>query len=316
MQIPSQPVNTADAAQLRRDVSPAQPAAAVAGVAEQAQKLDPRLALRWAQPVLKGEAAQLMRDSAAAALAPAGAAAYPQLSALASLLGPWMARAEAQLAQGTPPLWPEPGPDDGPTAQNGHHARTAVEQALSRLMSALARSDAFAASRLAQSWWSSAPAPQAEQGVDPGPGAEAQQARWMAALNPGSEGAQQAARLLLGGQLLWEGLLLPDLPARILRQDAWRGGQTPAQPLEKGAALDVQVELPGLGALRVLGQQWGQEVQVQLQLPAAGQARLRARWNELNSRLQALGLGGLQVQEISAAEPAPAAQSEGTADGR
>lgn len=303
MQIPSQPATAADASQLRRDTAPSQPAAAVAGVAEQAQKLNPRLALRWAQPVLQAEAGQFMRDSAAAALAPAGAAAYPQLSALANLLGPWMARAEAQLAQGSPPVWPDPGPEDGPAPQIGQPPRTAVHQALDRLLAALSRSDTFAASRLVQSWWLQPEDAQATNGANPPQPADAQQARWVAALSPGSEGAQQAARLLLSGQLLWEGWLLPDLPARILRQDAWRGGATPERPLEKGAALDLRVDLPGLGPLRVLGQQWGQEVQLQVQLPPAGQARLRERWAELNRRLQALGPAGLQLHEVPAAEP-------------
>lgn len=300
MQIPSQPATSADAAQLRRDVAPTQPAAPVAGVAEQAQKLDPRVALRWTQPVLKAEAGQLMRDSAGAAMAPAGAAAYPQLSALASLLGPWMARAEAQLVSGQPPAWPEPTADDGPPPNPGQPGRAAVQQALERLMVALSRSDAFAASRLAQSWWLKPEGLRTDNAPDsPAAQADAQHARWVAALSPGSEGAQQAAKLLLSGQLLWEGFLLPDLPVRLLRQDAWRGGESADQPLEKGAALDVRTELPGgLGALRVLGSQWGQDVQLRVQLPPAAQARLRERWPELEQRLQALGLPGVQLQEM------------------
>lgn len=294
MQIPAQPAAVADAAQMRRDVVLTPASAAVAGVAEQAQKLDPRAALRWAQPVLKADAGQLMRDSAAAALAPAGAAAYPQLSALASLLGPWMAQAEAKLAAGTPPVWPEPAPEDGDQPPPGAPPRNAVHQALDRLMSALSRSDAFAASRLAQSWWlqpDEQPATEA---------AQAQQARWVAALAPGSDGAQEAARLLLTGQVLWEGQLLPDLPVRLQRQDAWRGGPGQAQPLEKGAELSLSVDLPGLGLLRVTGQQWGHTLQLQVQLPEGQQDRLRQRWGQLQQRLQGLGLGQLSLQETAA----------------
>lgn len=291
MQIPSQTVAVADSAQLRRDVPPTPASAAVAGIAEQAQKLDPRAALRWAQPVLKADAAQLMRDSAAAALAPAGAAAYPQLSALASLLGPWMAQAEAKLAVGAAPVWPEPNADDGDPPSPGTPPKAAVHQALERLMSALSRSDAFAASRLAQSWWLDAQEQSEPEGLQP------QQVRWVSALAPGSEGAQEAARLLLTGQVLWEGFLLSDLPVRLLRQDAWRGGQGQNQPLEKGAELSLSVDLPGLGPFRITGQQWGQELHLQLNLPEGQEARMRQRWAELQQRLQGLGLARLTLQE-------------------
>lgn len=303
MQIPAQSAATADAALVRRDAAPVPASAAVAGVAEEAQKLDPRVALRWTQPVLKADAAQLMRDSAAAALAPAGAAAYPQLSALATLLGPWMAKAEERLAEGTPPYWPEPDAEDGPSLAPNLPPRTAVHQALDRLMSALSRSDAFAASRLAQSWWLQPDDPSASATTD------AQQARWVAALAPGSEGAQQAARLLLTGQVLWEGALLPDLPVRIQRKDAWRGGDGPDRPLQKGAALELQVDLPGLGPLRVFGQQWGASLQLQLQLPQGQEARMRQRWDDLQTRLQRLGVAGLQLQELAPASTANAKEA-------
>ena len=290
MQIPPQPAATADAALLRRDLVPTQPTAPVAGVAEQAQKLDPRTALRWAQPVFKSESAQLMRDSAAAALAPKGAAAYPQLSALATLLGPWLAKAEAQLASGSPPAWPEPGPEDGEPPAPNQPPRAAVQQSLDRLMNALARSDAFAASKLVQSWWGQ-PSPV------PGSGGEGQQAAWVAALTPGSEGALQAARWLLTGQLVWEGMLLPDLPARLQRQDAWRGGENPSTPLEKGVSLSLTVDLPGLGPLRVTGQQWGADLHLQVSLPPGQEAGLRQRWGVLQERLQSLNVGPVQLQE-------------------
>lgn len=291
MQIPAQPASTADAAALRRDVQPSAPTSPVAGVAEEAQNIDPRVALKWAQPVFKGESVQLMRDAAASALAPAGAAAYPQLSALATLLGPWMAQAEAQLSQGVSPSWPNPGPEDGPPPAADLPPRAAVHQALGRLMAALGRQEAFAASRLAHAWWL-----QPQQGASDAQ--TEQQARWVAALNPGSEGAQQAARLLLTGQMVWEGQLLPDLPVRILRQDAWRGGPEQEQPLEKGASLSLEVDLPGLGPLRVLAQQWGQELQLSVVLPQQSE-RLRQRWGLLQSRLDALQVLGLQLREIT-----------------
>lgn len=303
MQIPAQTSNMPDAAALRRDVSPAQPTVAVAGVADQAQKLDPRVALKWAQPVFDTQAGRLHADSATAQLAPAGAAAYPQLSALASLLGPWLAQAQAQWVKGTTPRWPDPGPEDADPPETNAMPRAAVHQAMQRLMLALARSDAFAASQLAHAWWG--------HGSPEGPDAStAQQARWLSALAPGSEGVMQATRLLLTGQLVWEGALLPDLPVEIRRQDAWRGDASSAQGLEKGASLQLRVDLPGLGTLRVSGQQWGDMVQLQVQFPVEHAERLRARWADLQVRLQANSGFSIELKELP--PQATAEQGEGT----
>lgn len=299
MQIPSQPSGVPDAAALRRDVSPSQPATAVAGVAEQAKKLDPRVALRWAQPVLDVQSGRLHGDAATAQMAPAGAAAYPQFSALASLLGPWLAQAQTQWIQGSTPRWPDPDPLPVVPLNSDADAsetlpREAVQQAMQRLRSALARSDAFAASQLAHAWWGSHSAHE-EAEVS-----SSQQARWLSALTPGSEGVLQAARLLLTGQQAWEGQLLPDLPVEIRRQDAWRGNAASAQGLEKGAALQLSVELPGMGTLRIAGQQWGESVQLQVQLPAEHAERLRAKWGQLQERLQGHHNPSLALQEVAA----------------
>jgi hypothetical protein len=267
-------------------------------VAEQAKKLDPRVALRWAQPVLDVQSGRLHGDAATAQMAPAGAAAYPQFSALASLLGPWLAQAQTQWIQGTTPRWPDPDPlpvTVNPDASAPETVpREAVHQAMQRLMSALARSDAFAASQLAHAWWGS------QSATEEAEASSLQQARWLSALTPGSDGVLQAARLLLTGQQAWEGQLLPDLPVEIRRQDAWRGNASSAQGLEKGAALQLSVDLPGMGTMRIAGQQWGESVHLQVQLPAAHAERLRAKWGELQERLQGHHNRSLALQEVAA----------------
>ncbi len=70
--------------------------------------------------------------------------------------------------------------------------------------------------------------------------------------------------MLTQGQMVWLTDLAPGVPMRIVREDAWRNvANRPAQ-LEKGAMLRVELNLPNLGRIRVVGSQWGQDVSLQI----------------------------------------------------
>jgi len=55
--------------------------------------------------------------------------------------------------------------------------------------------------------------------------------------------------------------------------------------------------------LRIAGQQWGDAVQLQVQLPPEQAERLRARWADLQSRLQSHGTRSIDLQELPAVRP-------------
>jgi hypothetical protein len=51
---------------------------------------------------------------------------------------------------------------------------------------------------------------------------------------------------------------------RIVREDAWRNNPEQAGQLEKGAMLKVEVTLPNLGQLQIVGSQWGQDISLHI----------------------------------------------------
>jgi hypothetical protein len=92
----------------------------------------------------------------------------------------------------------------------------------------------------------------------------AQLTQWVAALEPDSNAAEQAARMLSQGNMVWQAELVPGLPMRIVREDAWRNNPQQADQIEKGASLKVDITLPNLGQLRIVGSQWGQDISLQV----------------------------------------------------
>ena len=92
----------------------------------------------------------------------------------------------------------------------------------------------------------------------------AQLTQWVSALEPDSDAAEQAARMLAQGNMVWQAELVPGLPMRIVREDAWRNHPQQAGQLEKGAMLKVEITLPNLGSLRIVGSQWGQDISLHI----------------------------------------------------
>jgi hypothetical protein len=145
---------------------------------------------------------------------------------------------------------------------------------------AIAGSDVFAAQRLNEAWMprklEPKQTPKLETLKNPEVSAfqqltqpiqepsAAQLAQWVSALEPDSDAAEQAARMLTQGNMVWQAELVPGLPMRIVREDAWRNNPEQAGQLEKGAMLKVEITLPNLGELRILGSQWGQDISLHI----------------------------------------------------
>ena len=73
---------------------------------------------------------------------------------------------------------------------------------------------------------------------------------------------RDSVKLLLRGDLLWQGQLMPNVQARLYREDAWESDPKQVGQLQKGSRLTLEVTLPNLGPVKVVGTQFGDSVHV------------------------------------------------------
>ena len=188
---------------------------------------------------------------------------------------------------------------------------------LKNIYQALAGSDVFAAQRLNEAWMPrrvvthNKTASEASQNSalsefqqlaqpiqEP---SQAQLTQWVAALEPDSDAAEQAARMLSQGNMVWQAELVPGLPMRIVREDAWRNNPQQAGQLEKGAMLKVEVTLPHLGTLRILGSQWGQDISLHIS-HGKPDGKGKVNWStlapELLQELKNQGVSDVKIESL------------------
>ena len=129
----------------------------------------------------------------------------------------------------------------------------------------------------------------------------AQLTQWVSALEPDSDAAEQAARMLTQGNMVWQAELVPGLPMRIVREDAWRNNPQQAGQLEKGAMLKVEITLPNLGTLRIVGSQWGQDISLHIS-HGTPESNDKVNWTalapELLQELKAQGLSDVKFDAL------------------
>ena len=129
----------------------------------------------------------------------------------------------------------------------------------------------------------------------------AQLTQWVSALEPDSDAAEQAARMLSQGNMVWQAELVPGLPMRIVREDAWRNNPQQAGQLEKGAMLKVEIKLPNLGELRILGSQWGQDISLHIshgKPDSNGKVNWSALAPELLQELKTQGVSDVKIESL------------------
>jgi hypothetical protein len=182
---------------------------------------------------------------------------------------------------------------------------------------AIAGSDVFAAQRLNEAWMPRKLEPKQTPKLETLKSSEvaafqqlaqpiqepsaAQLSQWVSALEPDSDAAEQAARMLTQGNMVWQAELVPGVPMRIVREDAWRNNPQQAGQLEKGAMLKVEITLPNLGALRIVGSQWGQDISLHI---AHGKPDISGRVNwttlapELLQELKMQGVTDVRVESL------------------
>jgi hypothetical protein len=245
-------------------------------------------------------------DFAAELLSQAGRAAQGQPTANASslpqnllpVISAWLK--ERVPKGGEVPRWPAPVEEGQAEPRHAADRRGAALDTMAGLYKGLASSHFFAAQRLAKEFGqiTAVPARQSELKSDSnrsefvtklrtlamGDGTADSIAQSLADVAIDSENAQQTARLLIEGQLLWQGELAPGVPLRLERRDAWRSHPSRVGEMQRGARLDVEVSLPNLGPLRIVGSQWGDEMTIEVQ--SRSDVSTWAGWSELNSALK------------------------------
>ena len=336
------------------------PVSAVPGIPEDAQHLDSRVALQWAQPVLQAEKGQTARTALSVPLAvqivkPLNIKGFesqgpdpdallkgevhPMLEeGLASWINFVLTKPSPHLrfnvsqpntasttetASGdeikqTSQVKVEPANAEPDTTSTQVKLATKTTTAsvlpvLLNLYEALANSEIFAAQRLSEAWlpkrvkphlgeakeaFNSMAQPIAEPSIS-------QLTKWVAALEPDSEHAQQAAQMLTQGQMVWQAELAPGIPMRLVREDAWRNQANKPAQLEKGATLKVEVELPNLGRIRIVGSQWGSDLSLQIAHAANAQDQWSSLMPSLMEELQASGISDVRLETLSNETEAP-----------
>ena len=202
----------------------------------------------------------------------------------------------------------------------GDEATTTSSEVISQLKSIyqnLVGSDVFAAQRLNEAWMprrvvaNHAQTSESFQNADlkvfqqlaqpiQEPSA-AQLTQWVSALEPDSDAAEQAARMLSQGNMVWQAELVPGLPMRIVREDAWRNNPQQAGQLEKGAMLKVEITLPNLGQLRIVGSQWGQDISLHIshgKPDSNGKVNWSALAPELLQELKTQGVSDVKIESL------------------
>jgi hypothetical protein len=302
MQIPINPPDLHLGQATQRERQAVIPVTAVPSVPEIAETLAPHVALQWAQPVFSDQGADPTRtkvqtevssDPGSSSPGRVGIAAknppatLMQWSEPGLILTQLLKQTQTSAAFNEPSPWPEAPP----AAEFTDPAQTeppnqAVAHAFQRLFTALASSDVFAARQLASHWYGAQRAPGETQDT-------ASASRWAQALSPEHPAAQQATHMLMTGEMVWQGEMLPGLFARVHRQDSWRENAPGSGRLEKGASLSLDIDLPRVGRVKVIGHQWGDQLDVTIRAPRQEQAGLKNAYPALEQRLAGLAPGRL-----------------------
>jgi hypothetical protein len=96
---------------------------------------------------------------------------------------------------------------------------------------------------------------------------------------------RDAVKLLLRGDLAWQGLLLPNLYVVFKREDAWQQSTEDPGQVMKGARITMEVDLPHLGKLTVIGTQFGESVNLTIETSAQTKSILTERLTDLQDQI-------------------------------
>ena len=92
---------------------------------------------------------------------------------------------------------------------------------------------------------------------------------------------QDSVKLLLRGDLLWQGQLMPNVQGRLYREDAWQSDPQDLTQMQKGSKITMEVMLPNLGPFKVVGTQFGESVHVAIEASPDSQSTLANSFAQL-----------------------------------
>lgn len=98
---------------------------------------------------------------------------------------------------------------------------------------------------------------------------------------------QDSVKLLLRGDLLWQGQLMPNVQGRLYREDAWQPNPMDSMEMQKGSKITLEVILPNLGPFKVVGTQFGESVHVAIESAPEAQATLANSFPQLLEQMRA-----------------------------
>ena len=97
---------------------------------------------------------------------------------------------------------------------------------------------------------------------------------------------KDAVKLLLRGDLVWQGELTPNVQAKIYRSDAWETDPQNSSQLLKGSRLTMEVNLPNLGKIEVVGVQFGDQLNIQVKASNASNQILLPQFDVLLEQMR------------------------------
>jgi len=105
-------------------------------------------------------------------------------------------------------------------------------------------------------------------------------------LSMDSPAVKDSVKLLLRGDVLWQGQLMPNVQGRMYREDAWEADPHEPNQLQKGSKLTLEVTLPNLGLVKVVGTQFGEAIHITLQGGGDAQRTFAENFENLLSQVR------------------------------
>ena len=105
-------------------------------------------------------------------------------------------------------------------------------------------------------------------------------------LESNSQQLIDSIKLALKGDLVWQGMLLPQVPATMVREDAWQANSQDPSQIEKGTRIAVAITLPNLGMIQVIGTQFRDQLHVAIEVPETAKVELQSQIEQLQINLK------------------------------